>query len=268
MLAGLGIGHLPFLHENIMGSHGRFDFVEVTPETYIGGDPLLMREQMQELAPVLPSTCHGIDLSLCSTDDFDNDHLENLSSVLSVVNPLFFSEHLAYTQSEDLNSDIYLPPLYLDAEVGRISKKCEYIAEYFKKPFHLENVPDFLFGKSGIGEGEFFGKLAKTADVGVILNIDSITISARLQNIDPLDLVQSYPADRIISLTVVPEACMNPVIRTMCGGFDGDMLSIVEHCLRRTSAKSVLVQTRYGSNTVESLDPVLTALGSKLSRHS
>ena len=106
------------------------------------------------------------------------------------------------------------------------------------------------------------------ADVGVILNIDSITISARLQNIDALDLVQSYPADRIISLTVVPEACMNPVIRTMCGGFDSDMVSIVEHCLRHTSAKSVLVQTRYGSNTVESLDPVLTALGEKLARHT
>jgi uncharacterized protein len=268
MLTGLGIGHLPFLHDNIMRSHSLFDFVEVTPETYIGGDPLLMQEQVAELAAVLPSTCHGIDLSLCSTNEFDQGHLQNVSGVLKMLNPLFFSEHLAYTQGDDYNSDIYLPPLYLDSEVFWISAKCKYIIEYFNKPFHLENVPDFLFGKSGIGEGEFFTKLSDESNVGIILNIDSITISARLQNMDPLDLVRSYPADKIMSLTVVPEACMNPVIRTMCGGFDADMLSIVGHCLSNTSARSVLVQTRYGSNTVESLEPVLSALQSKLARFS
>jgi uncharacterized protein (UPF0276 family) len=121
-------------------------------------------------------------------------------------------------------------------------------------------VPDFLFGRSGMGEGRFFEALYEASGSEVIMNIDSIVISASLQNIDPIALIKTYPLEKIVSLTVVPESCMNPVIKTMCGGFDADMLKLVQFCINNTSARSVLIQTRYASNTVESLMDVITAL--------
>ena len=215
-VTGLGIGHLPILHENILKSQALFDFVEVTPESYIGGDPELALAQLEDITAAFEVTCHGIDLSFASADPVNLDHLIAARGITNSCNASFFSEHMAYTKAGELNAD------------------------------------------------RFFTKVATQADNGIILNIDSISISARLQGINPLDLVAAYPPDRVVSLTVVPESCMNPIIRQICGGFDKDMLSIVQHCLNHTAAQSVLVQTRYAENTVDSLSEIINSLRSLL----
>jgi uncharacterized protein len=263
-LSGLGIGHLPVLHENILNNRALFDFVEITPESYIGGDSILMEEQISETKKALPITCHGIDLSLCSVEPPEDEHLNSTLAILHSCEPVFFSEHLAYTKSEELNADIYFPPIYVEEELKRIADRCKLVSSRLARPLHLENVPDFLFGKSGMGEGAFFKQLADMTTSGIILNIDSITISAKLQKLSVEQLIDSYPLDRIVSLTVVPESCMNPIIGRMCGGFDVEMLDAVEYCLKKSSAKSVLVQTRYEHNTPENLSLILESIRQKL----
>ncbi|MFK0731334.1 MAG: DUF692 family multinuclear iron-containing protein, partial [Gloeotrichia echinulata HAB0833] len=260
MLAGIGIGHLPVLHDDLLYNKAIFDFVEVTPESYIGGDQDLMKSQLNEIKCNFQVTCHGIDLSVCSIEDIDGNHLKNVLSVIEACSPLFFSEHLSYTRSEDYNADIYIPPLYVEDEVDRITSRCRELVSYVGLPFHLENVPDYLFGKSGIGEGAFFRALTEACDVQVIMNLDSIAISAKLQKIDPRDLILQYPKDRVASLTVVPEACMNPIIREICGSVDALLLDLTSFALRHTSARSVLLQTRYESNSVQNLMPVILGL--------
>ncbi len=260
MLNGLGIGHLPILHENILEHRHLFEFVEITPESFMGGDFDLAKNQIADVRKNFYITCHGIDLSLCSVEEVDTEHIAGCKEVIELCQPLFFSEHLAFTRCHNLNSDIYFPPFYLKSDVERIANKCLKISDYFELPFYLENVPDFLLGKSGIGEGEFFSSLFDLCGTRVILNLDSICLSAKLQNIPPIDLIRTYPIEQIASVTVVPESCMNPVIRKMCGGFDDEMLGLVEFCINNTTARSVLIQTRYETNTVESLIDIIGSL--------
>jgi uncharacterized protein (UPF0276 family) len=60
VLTGLGIGHLPILHDDLLQNKNYFDFVEITPESYIGGDTGLMSEQLTAVSEILRQLVTGL----------------------------------------------------------------------------------------------------------------------------------------------------------------------------------------------------------------
>lgn len=256
IVKGVGIGYSPFLHNDTVSSLKEIDFIELTPEDISKRVPLEENMHLKDLKDKIVITLHGNDLSIASAShSLDLDLINHVKELAKYLNSPFYSDHLSYTREIDIDLELYMPPAFSEESAVEIIKNVSLVKKITELDFHLENVAS-LVNIPGIDftEGSFITKICRETDSGVILNLDSIAISSNTYNIDPIDLINSYPLDCIESITIVPESCMNPMLKKYYGNnLDKTMWFLLEHVLNKSSAKSVLIQRRFEVNTFASL---------------
>ena len=78
---------------------GHLDFMEVTPDNWIGTSGTATR-QLHQLTERFPFLAHGLSLSLGGTDALDVAFIAQLKSFLTEHNVLCYSEHLSYCSAD------------------------------------------------------------------------------------------------------------------------------------------------------------------------
>ncbi|MDQ0176248.1 MbnB/TglH/ChrH family RiPP precursor modification enzyme [Bacillus chungangensis] len=257
-ICGIGIGYQPDLHEDTMANLSKYDFIEVAPENFIGMNSLKDNLKANEIRGQLPISLHGINLSLASSRNFEkkNELLRGVKEIANWFDSPFYSEHLSYTTEKEIDLDLYMPPIFNEASVENVIKNIKHVKNELGLDFHIENVASLVNYtlEADMTEGEYVSKVCEASDSGIILNLDSIAISSHTYKIDSVELLNSYPLHRVISITVVPESCMNPMLRKFYGtNIDQLMWSMLEYVFKNSPANSVLIQRRFPRNTTDSL---------------
>lgn len=188
-----GVGYKPQHFQALMTDPGPVRWLEIHAENYMGdgGRPL---SQLRLLAERFAISVHGVGLSIGGEAPLDRDHLSRLKHLLGWLQPLSFSEHLAWSTHEGTFLNDLLPLPYTAATLARVCAHINQVQDVLGRRMLLENPSTYLaFAETEMSEVEFLSQIAKTTGCGLLLDVNNVHVSAINQGSDAAAYLQSFP---------------------------------------------------------------------------
>jgi len=260
--SGVGINLTPEFFEEATSSEGeQFDFLEIDPALYELSPRVV--ELMAELSQSVPIAIHSTFMSMCGDNPLDADRVAQVADIVASTGCDIYSDHMSFTWAGDVNLDLYMAPVFDQRMLDWVAKRSSSVRDRVDAPFALENV-GMLFDnpEAAYSEVEFLRAATRHAGIALQLNLDSVAVSAHTLGIDPERYLLDFPLDEVVTIAVVPEGSMNPILRRNFGsGLNDMMLRLLDLALEHSSADRVMVQRRFGE-TAESYAPIYRAVRS------
>lgn len=199
-LVGLGLksAHLPALLERRAGAADEpLGFLEVHAENWmIAGGPRL--RQLDRIRERWPLSVHGVGLSLGGTDPLDEAHLDRLAEVVARVEPVWVSEHLAWSVHRGRFLNDLLPVRYDEAALVRIAARIDRVQSRLGRRVLIENPSTYLaFPRATMDEGAFLRELVRRTGCGLLLDVTNAYVSGVNHARDPWALIEALPESAV-----------------------------------------------------------------------
>jgi len=194
---GAGVGYKPQHFQAIIDDPGAVTWLEIHAENYMGEGGRALA-QLRHLAERFPISCHGVGLSIGGEGRLDPDHLTRLRQLVNWLNPVVFSEHLAWSTHDGayLNDLIALP--YTNATLTRVTDHIDELQQTIGRQMMLENPSSYLaFAESTWSEPDFLCEVAGRTGCGLLLDVNNVFISATNMSFDPRGYIDGYPIDLV-----------------------------------------------------------------------
>jgi len=192
--AGLGLRR-SFLTEIAANPPGTVDFYEVAPENWmtIGGK---LGKQFRTLTERYQFVCHGLSLSIGSSDALDEQFVRDLKKFMAEHGIRFYSEHLSYCSHEGHLYDLMPIPFTADA-VNHVAARIRRVQDILEHKIAIENVSYYAAPGQEMSEIEFFNAVVTEADCNVLIDINNIYVNSVNHGYDAETFLKSIPGDRI-----------------------------------------------------------------------
>jgi uncharacterized protein (UPF0276 family) len=146
---------------------------------------------LDQIAREAPVVLHGIGLSICSAEIFDEEYARKLMELADRFNSPWLSEHLSFTRigtGHEVNAAIPLPVPYDREALDLLVPRARFFSERCDRPFLLENnVYYFQYPGQEFSEEEFLNKLCAAGDCGVLLDLHNLYTNAVNHGFDATD---------------------------------------------------------------------------------
>ncbi len=192
--AGLGLRR-SFLTEIVENPPTNVDFYEVAPENWmtIGGR---CGKQFRAMTEQFDFVCHGLSLSIGSTDPLDEQFVHDLKLFMREHGMKFYSEHLSYCSKEGHLYDLMPIPFTGDA-VRHVAKRIRRVQDILEHKIAIENVSYYATPSQEMSEIDFFNAVIEEADCDVLLDINNIYVNSVNHRYDAEAFLKAMPAHRI-----------------------------------------------------------------------
>ncbi len=192
--AGLGLRR-SFIEETISTPLQNVSFYEVAPENWmtIGGK---LGKQFRAMTERHAFICHGLSLSIGSTDPLDEDFVRNLKSFMQQHQIKFYSEHLSYCSNDGHLYDL-MPIPFTSEAVQHVAKRIQRVQDILEQKIAIENVSYYAAPGQEMSEIDFFNAVIAEADCDVLLDLNNIYVNSVNHQYDAEQFLQSIPAERI-----------------------------------------------------------------------
>lgn len=195
-LAGAGLG----LRRTLLGplssrTTADVQFLEVAPENWIRVGGRLGR-QLAEYTERFPFVCHGLSLSLGSTDALDRDLLAEIKGFLTRHRVLSYSEHLSYCSDQGHLYDLLPMPFTAEA-VHHVAVRIRQVQDMLERRIAIENVSYYAAPLCDMSEIEFLNAVLMEADCDLLLDINNVYVNSVNHGYDPEAFLARIPGARI-----------------------------------------------------------------------
>lgn len=192
-----GVGFRPEHFEEAVVSPAAGLWFEVHAENYMvdGGPRLAILEALRSARPL---SLHGVGLSLAGVERPDRDHLGKLRQLIDRFEPTLVSEHLAWSRFDNLYFPDLLPFPRTTELLEAISANIAVTQDALGRTISIEN-PSLYLELAGHewNETDFLGELVRRTGCGLLVDANNIHVSATNLGFDPLDYVDTLPADAV-----------------------------------------------------------------------
>jgi uncharacterized protein (UPF0276 family) len=178
------------------------DWFEIISENFMvdGGRPLRVLDQIMERYRVVQ---HGVSMYFGSAEPLNRDHLRRLKTLVKRTKTPWLTDHLCWGSVDGSYSHDLLPMPYTFEAAKRTAQKIREVRDFLEIPIAVENVSSYAeFHVSEMTEWEFLNEVAEDADCGILLDVNNIYVSSRNHNFNPLDYVNSVPAERVAQIHI------------------------------------------------------------------
>ena len=242
-MLGIGLGLRRDLADETFQHSDRIDWVEIAPENFmgIGGSA---RDLLEKACERFPVVSHGLNLSIGSTDDLNEDYLKELKLLLDSINAPWWSDHLCFTSVEGVYMHDLLPLPFTREAVRHIAERVKRVQDYIERPFLLENISFYMYPPGGdLTEAQFFAEVAEQADCGFLLDVNNIYVNSVNHKYDPRRFIDEIPLDRTVQIHVAGHKKMREVIIDTHGApVIQPVYELLEYVLSRTVVKGVMLE--------------------------
>ncbi len=192
--AGLGLRRT-FLTEINQNPPENVGFYEVAPENWItiGGR---LGKEFKEMTERFDFVCHGLSLSLGSTDPLDEAFVREVKKFMQQHQIKFYSEHLSYCSQNGHLYDL-MPIPFTEEAVTHFAKRIQRVQDIMEHKIALENVSYYAAPGQEMDEIAFFNAVVAEADCDVLLDINNIFVNSVNHGYDAETFLRAVPADRI-----------------------------------------------------------------------
>ncbi|MBA3908860.1 MAG: hypothetical protein C0524_03020 [Rhodobacter sp.] len=188
-----GVGYKPQHFPGLMADPGVVGWLEIHAENYMGegGRPLA---QLRYLAERFPISVHGVGLSIGGEGRLDRDHLDRLRQLCGWLNPVSFSEHLAWSTHDGAYLNDLLPLPYTSATLARVANHIDEVQTVLGRRMLLENPSTYVaFAETAMAETDFLTEIANRTGCGLLLDVNNVYVSGTNQKYDPRAYLDAFP---------------------------------------------------------------------------
>ncbi|NOQ13086.1 MAG: DUF692 family protein [Methyloprofundus sp.] len=192
--AGLGLRR-SFIEEALAAPLKNVSFYEVAPENWmmLGGK---LGKQFSAMTERYPFICHGLSLSIGSTDPLDEDFIKNLKHFMREHKIKFYSEHLSYCSHDGHLYDL-MPIPFTEEAVHHVAKRIQRVQDILEQKIAIENVSYYAAPGQEMSEIDFFNAVVTEADCDVLIDINNIYVNSVNHGYDAEQFLRAIPAQRI-----------------------------------------------------------------------
>lgn len=235
----VGIGYRRELGAWIRSKPPELGCLEITAEHFFGEDDSLLRDLREDY----PLFVHGLGLSLGTAGPLDRETLEDFARVVRSADPLWISEHVAFTRTSEVDLGHLNPIARTPETLGLLRDHCIELRERCGKPLILENITSHLRTPGTMSETEFLNRLCEEAGCGVLLDVTNLFINSRNHRFDPGRWLREIEPKRIVQLHVVGYSVrQNRWEDLHAQGIQQDLWSLIEEALAYAPVQAVIVE--------------------------
>jgi uncharacterized protein (UPF0276 family) len=193
--AGLGLRR-SFLSQIVGAPPPEVGFYEVAPENWItlGGK---LGKQFRALTEQCAFVCHGLSLSLGSTDPLDEDFVRAVKQFMRDHQINLYSEHLSYCSQAGHLYDLMPIPFTAEA-VRHVAARIRRVQDILEQKIALENVSYYAAPGQEMAEIDFFNAVVQEADCDILLDINNIYVNSVNHGYDAEEFLKAIPSQRIV----------------------------------------------------------------------
>ena len=193
--AGLGLRR-PLLADIWQHSPDNIDFYEIAPENWItiGGK---MGRYFRELTEKKRFVCHGLSLSIGSSDPLDEHFVHQIKQFMQTHGIEHYSEHLSYCSHNGHLYDL-LPIPFTPEAVKHVASRICRVQAILERKIAIENVSYYTYAGQEMSEIDFFNAVVSEADCDVLLDVNNIYVNSINHGYDAIDFLSAIPSQRIM----------------------------------------------------------------------
>jgi len=191
--AGLGLRRT-FLNQ-IIENPPDVGFYEVAPENWItiGGK---FGKQFRSMTERFDFICHGLSLSLGSTDPLDESFVLSVKQFMHAHQIKYYSEHLSYCSKDGHLYDL-MPIPFTSEAVMHVAKRIRRVQDILEQKIAIENVSYYALPGNEMTEIDFFNAVILEADCDILIDINNIYVNSINHNYDAETFLKAIPSGRI-----------------------------------------------------------------------
>lgn len=237
---GFGVGLRSVHFDYVLSQQPQVDWFEIISENFIDsrGWP---RHALDRIAERYAVVCHGVSMSIGSSDPLDFDYLAKLKRLASEIGAVWISDHLCWTGILGRNTHDLLPLPLNEETLRHVVRRIRAVQDFLERPLVLENPSTYIrFAGDTLHEWEFLAAMAEEADCGLLLDVNNVYVSSVNHGFDPVEYIESVPPDRIVQIHIAGHThCGTHIIDT----HDGRVIDRVWELYRLASRRAVGVST-------------------------
>lgn len=199
---GVGIGLRVPHYQHIFSQQPTVGWFEIISENYMvdGGRPLQVLDEILERYKVVQ---HGVSMYFGSAQELNREHLKRLKNLVKRTNTPWLSDHLCWGSVDGSYSHDLLPMPYTFEAARITAANIRQAQDFLEVPIVVENVSSYAeYHESEMTEWEFLNEVVERADCGLLLDVNNIYVSSRNHDFDPVEYVDSVPADRVAQIHI------------------------------------------------------------------
>jgi len=201
-ISGAGLGFRREIIEQLKVTDlSAFDFFEIAPENWIGIGGKY-HSDLHSFALKKPFVCHGLSLSIGSSDPLDHKLLKNIKKFMDEFNIELYTEHLSWCS---YNGHLYdLLPIPCTSEAVRwVSQRIQQTQEILERPIGIENASYYFSPPdSEMKEEEFIGEIVRESGCNLHLDVNNIFVNSQNFKFDPVAYLNALPLDKSVYIHV------------------------------------------------------------------
>lgn len=192
--AGLGLRRT-LLADIVANPPDGINFYEVAPENWmtIGGK---YGKQFRAMTEQFDFVCHGLSLSIGSTDQLDEQFVRDLKGFMREHGIKFYSEHLSYCSKDGHLYDL-MPIPFTQEAVHHVAARIRRVQDILEHKIAIENVSYYATPSQEMTEIDFFNAVVAEADCDVLLDINNIYVNSVNHRYDAEAFLKAMPAHRV-----------------------------------------------------------------------
>ncbi|MDW6002985.1 MNIO family bufferin maturase [Vibrio mangrovi] len=192
-----GISLKPCYYQAILEEKPPVGFFEIHAENYLSaGGPT--RHYLEKIREHYPVTVHGVGLSIGGESPLNLTHLEKVAQLVEWIEPVFFSEHLAWSSHFSHFFNDLLPLPYTQETLHQVCEHIEQVQERLKRPMLLENPSTYLrFKESTMDELEFVSAIVRRTGCQLLLDVNNVAVSCFNHQQDPYHYIEHFPGHSV-----------------------------------------------------------------------
>lgn len=198
---GHGISLGPEHFQDVLEGALAVPWVEMVSERFLDARGGRRRRVLETVRRDHPVALHGTTLSIGSVDPLDAGYLDRLGALVRHVEPVWVSDHLAWSSFDGRELDL-LPLPYTEECLDHVLARVAAVQDRLgSTPLLLENPASCLeFTVSEMTESEFLAAVAQRSGCGILLDVNNLVISATNQGFDPARYLAALPGDHVLEV--------------------------------------------------------------------
>jgi uncharacterized protein (UPF0276 family) len=199
---GVGVGLRTAHYTHILEQSPEVAWFEVLSDNYLytRGRPL---EILDRIAERYPLALHGVSLNLGSVEPLDREYIRELKGLRDRVGAHWVSDHVCFTGVAGRNTHDLLPLPLTEEALRHVAERARMVSELLDSRLVLENPSTYVeFAGATLHEWEFMAALAEEADVGLLLDVNNVLVSAKNHGFDPETYLAAIPMQRVVQIHV------------------------------------------------------------------
>ncbi len=242
-ILGVGLGLRDSLLQETLDATDLLDWVEITPENYMGKGGL-SRQRLEKAMAIYPLVSHGVSLSIGSTDPWDPLYIKQLKELFEVIKPAWFSDHLTFSGIDGLYFNDLIPMPRNQESVNHVADRVKYLQDTFQIPVLIENASFYLdYPSSDMTDEVYLAKILEQADCGLLLDVNNVFVNASNHSWNAKAYLDALPLERVVQIhtaghTEYPEG----LVDTHGAAVKETVWELLDYVLQRCQPSGVMLE--------------------------